>query len=108
MAEVSNEKKLEAVKSWLTENNIVFKENHVTRVGLQISLWVPKLFIAIHVGDDPDSMFYKKTYKWCHPFYIRSSETLEFVLEKLQNCCYDQMVFLQKKWQRENEKKVIK
>ena len=104
MKEVTNEQKLEAVKSWLSENNIAFKENHVTRAGLQMSLWVPKLFIAIHVGDDPDSVFYKKTYKWCHPFYIRSSETQDFVLEKLQNCCYEQMLFLQKKWERKNAK----
>ena len=104
MKEVTNEQKLEAVKIWLSENNIEFKENHVTRAGLTMSLWVPKLFIAIHVGDDPDSVFYKKTYKWCHPFYIRSNETQDFVLEKLQNCCYEQMLFLQKKWERKNAK----
>ena len=79
MAKVSNEKKLEAVKSWLTSNGVKFKENHTTRDGLKIDLWVPKLFVAIHVGDD-DGKFYKKTCKWCKPFFIRESETQDFVL----------------------------
>ena len=105
MAKVSNEKKLEAVKIWLTENGIEFKENHVTRNGLEIALWVPKLFIAVHVSDGDDAVFYKKTFKWCHPFFIRSSETKDFVLEKLQNCCYQQMIFLQRRFERENSKK---
>lgn len=105
MAKVSNEKKLEAVKVWLTENNIEFMEDHVTRAGLKMDLWVPKLFIAVHVSDNKDDVFYKKTYKWCHPFFIRSSETKDFVLEKLQNCCYQQMIFLQRRFERENSKK---
>ena len=105
MAKVSNEKKLEAVKSWLTSNGVKYEENHVTKTGLQIDLWVPSLMIAVHVGDD-DGRFYRKTHKWCKPFFVRESETKAFVLEKMQNCCYDQMMAMQKKWQKEqNEKK---
>lgn len=100
MAKVSNEKKLEALKSWLKENNVKFVENHKTKVGLEIDLWCPELYIAIHVSDENDNLFYKKTRKWAKPFFIRESETQAFVLEKIQNCCYDQMMYLQRKWQK--------
>lgn len=105
MAKVSNEKKLEAVKNWLKENGIEFEENHKTKTGLLIDLWVPKLFIAVHVGDDPESVFYKMTYRWAKPLFIRESETVEFVLEKMGNCCYDQMLLMQRRWQNEQKKK---
>lgn len=104
MAKVSNEKKLEALKNWLSENNIAFNENHTTKAGLSIDLWVPSLFIAVHVSDENDEKFYVKTCKWCKPFFIRESETKAFVLEKIQNCAYDQMLLLQKKWQQKNAK----
>lgn len=103
MAKISNESKLEAVKEWLTKNGIKYVENHMTTAKLNIDLWIPSLFIAIHVGDD-DGKFYKKTRKWCKPFFIRESETKKFVLEKLQNCCYDAMVAMQKKFEKENKK----
>lgn len=104
MARVSNEKKLEAVKGWLKENNVKYVEEHVTKAGLKIDLWLPSLFIAIHVGEDGTDFFYKKTCKWCKPFFIRESETQAFVLEKIQNCAYDQMLYMQKKWQAEQKK----
>ena len=102
MAKLTNEQKLEAVKSWLKKNNVDFKENRVTKQGLKIDLWLPKLFIAIHLG--ADDTFYQKTFKWCKPFFIRDEETKEFVLEKIQNCCYDQMMYMQKKFEKQNNK----
>lgn len=52
MEKVSNEKKLESVKNWLKKNKVEFVENNKSHRGLLIDLWIPKLFIAIHVGDD--------------------------------------------------------
>ena len=104
MAKVSNKVKLDAVKEWLTSNNIEYAESYVTRTTkLAIDLWIPSLFIAIHVGDD-DGTFYKKTYKWCKPFFIRDNETKKFVLEKIRNCCFDQMVFMQRKFEKKSGK----
>lgn len=104
MAKMTNEQKLEAMKEWLRENNVEFSED-IERKGVHIDLWIPKLFIAVHVGDDPESTFYRKTFMWCKPFFIRESETKAFVLEKLQNCCFDQMLFLQRRWQNTQIKK---
>ena len=104
MEEVNNKQKIEAIKTWMTKNNVKFKENHKTKVGLQIDLWLPALFIAIHISDENDVEFYKNTFKWCKPFFVRENETIEFLLEKIQNCCYDQMIYMQRKWQKENAK----
>ena len=104
MAKVSNEKKLEAMKKWLGENGIAFEENYAANKKLRIDLWIPSLKIAVHVGADESNMFFNKTKKWAKPFFIRESETQAFVLEKIQNCCYDQMMAIQKKWQKEHEK----
>lgn len=106
MEKVSNEKKLESVKNWLKKNKVEFVENHKSHRGLLIDLWIPKLFIAIHVGDDQD--FYEKTFRWSRPFFIREEESLEFVIEKLENCCYERMMFMQRLWQKkqyQNKKK---
>lgn len=103
MAKVSNEKKLEAVKKWLSDNGIEYVENYKTKNDLTIDLWIQRMFIAIHLGDDDG--FYKKTYRWCKPFFIRDGETQAFVLEKIQNCCFDQMIYLQKRFETQIKKK---
>ena len=96
-------KKLKALKGWLKENNISYKESYVSGNGIKMDLWIVGLLIAVHVGDD-DGVFYKKTHKWCKPFFIRESESVEFILEKIQNCAYDQMLYLQRKWEKEQAK----
>ena len=98
MAKVSNEKKLEAVKDWLRENNIKYLEAHDLNKSLKADMWIPSLMIAVHVGEDDG--FYKKTYRWCKPFFIRDNETLKFVIEKIQNCCYDQIIKMQRKFEK--------
>lgn len=99
MAKMTNKQKYEAMRAWLCEKKIKFTENHVTR-HLKIDLWIPHLMIAVHIGED-DGTFYRKTHKWCKPFFIRDSETKAFILEKIENCVYDQMVYMQRKMERE-------
>lgn len=106
MPKITNKQKLEAIKEWLKENGIDYKENVVKKkTGLQIDLWVQKLLIAFHIDDENSQEFYKNTFKWCKPFFIRESETKEFIIEKLQNCCFEQMVRLQKKFEKNQENK---
>lgn len=118
MAKVSNEKKLEAVKNWLRENNIGFIENHESGFGVTIDLKIPSLMIAVFLSDtEPRSEWEgnlirskKKGGKWrlswkYKPFFIRECETQAFVLEKLQNCCFDRMMYMQKKFMEKQEKK---
>lgn len=118
MPKVSNEKKLEAVKEWLRENNIEFIENYESGFKVTMDLKIPSLMIAVFLSNDDRNREeyiywkrgkYKQRFHWKYGLlFIRESETKEFVLEKLQNCCYRRMLRLQREWQaakeRENKK----
>ena len=118
MAKVSNEKKLEALKGWLRENNIHFIENHKSGFGVTMDLKIPSLMIAVFLSrTEPrseweESIYHSKTKNgkselhWKYkPFFVRECETKAFVLEKIQNCCFDRMMAMQKKWQKEQKEK---
>lgn len=114
MEKVTNEQKLEAVKSWLRENNIGFIENHYSRYGVVIDLKIPSLMIAIFLSDGDKIEESKKYFargrnsRLCFkykPFFIRKSETKAFVLEKIRNCCFDRMVWMQRQFEKEQKKK---
>lgn len=79
----TNQEKLEALKAWLIENGYKYREN-VEFVGQQADLMVDYPRIAVHVGES-DEFFRKVKYK-AAPFFIRDSETVEFVIEKMTNC----------------------
>lgn len=112
MAKVSNEKKLEALKDWLKENNIKFIENHKSQFGVTIDVKIQALRIAIFKSDgkEREDAIYNssngkyKLFKFYKPFFVRESETKEFILEKIQTCCFDQMVKMQRRWEKEQRK----
>lgn len=119
MAKVSNEKKLEAVKDWLRENNIEFIENYKSGYGVTMDLKIPSLMIAVFLSNDvvqgewERSIFNAHTKNDVHklhwtynPFFIRESETKAFVIKKLQNCCFDRMVWMQKKFEKEQNENI--
>ena len=120
MPKISNKTKLEAVKKWLQENNIEYVEKHESKFGVTIDLKIPSLMIAVFVSNDDkeweEYIYNKESDKirtsrfafklhWIYkPFFIRESETKAFVLEKIQDCCINRMLYKQKKWQKENSK----
>lgn len=84
MPKLSNEQKLEVIKDFLSENNIPFEENHVSkRCGVTIPLAVKKHRIAIRIGDSQE--FYLATMGKYYPIFIRDEDTKAKVLEKIQN-----------------------
>lgn len=102
MPKITNEQKLEAIKGFLRENNIVFKENHVNkRCGVDIPLLLPDFQIAVRIGDDQD--FYKKTKGIFYPIFIRDTDTKKKVLEKVQNTIIKSMRHQQKMFIRKEE-----
>lgn len=99
---MSNKEKLEALKAFLTENNVKFVENHYSKTNkLTFDLLIKDLQIAVHLSDKNDQTFYKKIYRYYKPFFIRESETADFVIEKMQNCIVERMTFLQRKFEKE-------
>lgn len=112
MAKITNLEKLEALKVWLTENNIKYIENHESRFGVKIDVKIPNLKIAIFLSDGDqkkeDAIYNSvsgklKLYHVYKPFFVRESETKAFVLEKIQNCCFERMVWLQKQFEKKSK-----
>lgn len=106
---MENKEKLEAVKAFLTENNLNFEENHFSKSRkINIDLVVYPYRIAVHLSDDNDREFFNKIKRHYHPFFIRDNESEEFVLEKMQNCIIDEMKKIQERFNKANEKPVEK
>lgn len=115
---MTNEKKLEALKGWLEENNIEYVENYKSHFGVTIDVKIPSLMIAVFLSDtDAKSEWENRIFHakladgktklhWIYkPFFVRECETKAFVLEKIQNCCFECIVKMQKKFEKEQEKK---
>ena len=115
MAKISNEEKLKALRNFLNENKIPFINNyHSKTFNVDMAIKVKKLRIAVFLSDgDKDYerslIFATSTYSGApmrnlyNPFFIRESDTTEFVLEKMQNCIVSRMMMLQRKWQKKQE-----
>lgn len=92
---ITNEQKLEAVKKFLTENNIRFAMDAPIK-KYTVALWIKKYRILVHLSDAHDQDFYNAVKRSFKPFFIREEESKEFVLEKMQNCIIDIMKQQQK------------
>ena len=81
---MSNQEKIEALKSWLTENKVKYQEDVVhAGKGIHIDLYLPKYLIAVHVGDDSD--FFQKVKNFLHPVFVREQDSAGFLIEKVHN-----------------------
>lgn len=108
---------MDAVKNWLRDNNIAFIENYKSHFGVTMDLKIPSLMIAVFLSNnEPKSDWEMSIYnassknkkfrmRWKYkPFFIRNSETKAFVLEKIKNCCFDRMLYMHRRWQKEQQK----
>ena len=114
MDETKNIEKLKALRHFLNENKISFiNDYHSKTFNVDMVIKVKKLRIAVFLSDGDkkfeDSMvFAPSTFSGAplrnvyNPFFIRESDTKEFVIEKMQNCIISRMQLLQKKWQKKN------
>lgn len=112
----TKEEKLEALKVFLKENNIAFEENHYSKsFKVLMNLVIRNLGIAVFFSQgsrEEDAVIIRKQNKQgipllviYNPFFIRDNETEEFTIEKMQNCIVNRMVCMQKKWQKQQNKK---
>ena len=113
---MTNKEKLEALKSFLKENGIEYFENHKSSFGVMIDLKLPKQNIAVFVsnGKDYEEKCYNAEHHGCKiywtykPFFIRESESVEFVLEKMQNCIVERMQHFQRQFEKKCKKAAAK
>lgn len=95
MPKISNEQKLQAIKDFLDENGIPYKEDYKSNsCGVTIPLVVKRRRIAVHIGDSQE--FYRATFGKYYPIFIRDEDTKAKVLEKIQNTIIKSMTNYQK------------
>jgi hypothetical protein len=109
---MTNEEKLENLIQFLQENNLRCKKNYHSRTfDIDIDLKVEKLLIAVFLSDGdheketslvltPRITSGAPLRNIYHPFFIRESESVEYVIEKMKSCIVERMIFMQKKWQK--------
>lgn len=83
----TNKQKLTALIEWLRVQGITdYIESMVDNTGLLIDLYIPSHNIAVHMSDGANQIFYRRASGVYKPFFIRSIDTTEFVIEKMRNC----------------------
>lgn len=120
---MTNQEKLEELKKFLEENGLKYFEQYRSHTfNVTMDLKVRKLRIAVFISDgDPqheNALVYaprrraskrnannKYLTTMYNPFFIRESDSMEFVIEKMQNTIVKRMVQLQKIWDKIKEKK---
>ena len=115
-SKLTNEEKLEELKKFLRENKIRYIENHKSRTfGVTMNLKIRKLNIAVFLSDEnrtfEEGIVFAKSpingmplRNLYNPFFIRESESMEFILEKMQNCIIKRMTLMQKIWNKKQRK----
>jgi hypothetical protein len=110
---MTNKEKLKALKAFLRENNVKYSEKHKSAFGVTIDLLLNDLKIADFVSDDDkqkeNAIFDAKNdnfkMRWIYkPFFVRESESMDFILEKMQNCIVERMTWLQACFEKKNRK----
>lgn len=87
------EKNIKALKKFLEENSIEYKEQVHGR-GIIMDICIPKMMIAVRYGE-ADQDFFHAVKKYYAPFFVRESESEAKTLEKITNCCIMQMKQMQ-------------
>ncbi len=106
---MNNERKVEQLKKWLDENKIPWSNKVVKDDDTHSDIRLTKVDVNVRIerNDKTDQEFYKR-YQHRHPVFIRESETIEFIIEKVQNSIIDAMQRIhnaRRKHQRKNEPK---
>ena len=102
---MTNQEKLEKLKEWLRDNDIPFDENYTSKSrGVTFDLRVKKPLIGVCISSERDREIFDKIKRVYAPFFIRESETAEFIIEKMQNCIVNRMMQQQKAMEKEAKK----
>jgi hypothetical protein len=102
---MTNQEKLEKLKEWLRGNDIPFDENYTSKSrGVTFDLRVKKPLIGVCISSERDREIFDKVKRVYAPFFIRESETAEFVIEKMQNCIVNKMMQAQRELEKKNKR----
>ena len=65
-------------------------------VNAVADLFIGQYMIAVKIEGKDDTLFFNKHKRGKHPFFIRTSETPKFIIEKMQNLITRMMLIQQK------------
>lgn len=92
---MKNETKLKKLMSFLDENGIKYTTPRKRKEG-SAHLFIGQYMIAVKIEGEDDTLFFNKHKRGKHPFFIRTSETPKFIIEKMQNLITKMMLIQQK------------
>ena len=101
---MTKKEKLEKLKDFLRQNEIPFEENHESQLHVVMDLQIKDYMIAVHISDEHDQEFYQKTFKYYNPFFIRESESADFIINKMQLCITKIMMRRQAQYMKKQQK----
>lgn len=100
---MKNETKLKRLIQWLEENKIQYVLPTKKQKGSS-DLFVVEYLISVKIESDDDKLFFNKHKRGRHPFFIRSSETPKFIIEKMQNLIISVMLAQQEQYMEQNKR----
>ena len=92
---MKNETKLKKLMSFLDENGIKYTTPRKRKEGSS-HLFIGQYMIAVKIEGKDDTLFFNKHKRGKHPFFIRTSETPKYIIEKMQNLITRMMLIQQK------------
>ena len=92
---MKNETKLKKLMSFLDENGIKYTTPRKRKEG-SAHLFIVQYMIAVKIEGKDDTLFFDKHKRGKHPFFIRTSETPKYIIEKMQNLITRMMLIQQK------------
>ena len=93
--DMKNETKLKKLMSFLDENGIKYTTPRKRKEG-SAHLFIGQYMIAVKIEGEDDTLFFDKHKRGKHPFFIRTSETPKYIIEKMQNLITRMMLIQQK------------
>ncbi len=89
---MTNNEKLEALRTFLIENKIAFSP-YKGKLAVTPELFIPKykIMVKLSEGKDKDDEFFHTVKRKYRPLFIRDTDSVDFVLEKMQNLIIDIM-----------------
>ena len=92
---MKNETKLKKLMSFLDENGIKYTTPRKRKEG-SANLFIGQYMIAVKIEGEDDTLFFNNHKRGKHPFFIRTSETPKYIIEKMQNLITRMMLIQQK------------
>ncbi len=86
---MTKNEKLDILRVWLHDHKITYNEEY-NLDGVEVRLWIPLYRIAVVTEeDDADRVYPKITQNQSRAFFVRNTDSEDFLKAKMKNCIRD-------------------